>query len=246
MGRVYEGEIYPVNVEKDFKFNDLLNSEHPEIILEKVAPFMELMMEYRCALMEVETKLKVLNEEFAAKNKRNPVETIKTRIKTPLSITEKLKRKGVDVTVENMEKYLADIAGIRVICSFQDDIYRVASLLSRQDDIVLITKKDYIKHPKPNGYRSLHLILDVPIFLSNEKKHMKVEVQFRTIAMDFWASLDHKLKYKKNVKNPDVVAQELLRCADIITEMDQKMQDIRDMIEEGMIEEEKESLVQNL
>ncbi len=246
MGRVYEGEIYPVNVEKDFKFNDLLNSEHPEIILEKVAPFMELMMEYRCALMEVETKLKVLNEEFAAKNKRNPVETIKTRIKTPLSITEKLKRKGVDVTVENMEKYLADIAGIRVICSFQDDIYRVASLLSRQDDIVLITKKDYIKHPKPNGYRSLHLILDVPIFLSNEKKHMKVEVQFRTIAMDFWASLDHKLKYKKNVKNPDVVAQELLRCADIITEMDQKMQDIRDMIEEGMSEEEKESLVQNL
>ena len=246
MGRVYEGEIYPVNVEKDFKFNDLLNSEHPEIILEKVAPFMELMMEYRCALMEVETKLKVLNEEFAAKNKRNPVETIKTRIKTPLSITEKLKRKGVDVTVENMEKYLADIAGIRVICSFQDDIYPVASMLSRQDYIVKKKKKDYIKHPKSNGYRSLHLILDVPIFLSNEKKHMKVEVQFRTIAMDFWASLDHKLKYKKNVKNPDVVAQELLRCADIITEMDQKMQDIRDMIEEGMIEEEKESLVQNL
>ncbi len=229
-----------MNVEKDFRFNDLLNSEHPEIILEKVAPFTELMMEYRCALMEVETKLKVLNEEFAAKNKRNPVETIKTRIKTPLSITEKLKRKGVDVTVENMEKYLTDIAGIRVICSFQDDIYRVAKLLSKQDDITLITEKDYIKNPKPNGYRSLHLILDIPIFLSNEKKHMKVEVQFRTIAMDFWASLDHKLKYKKNVKNPDVVAQELLRCADIITEMDHRMQEIR-----HMIEEEKEGIVES-
>ena len=171
--------------ELGFQFKDIMQMEHPELILKKARPFMDLMMEYQCALMEVETKLNVLNEEFAAKYQRNPFESIKSRIKEPLSIINKMKRKGFELSVESMEKNLFDIAGIRVICSFCDDIYAIASMLTGQDDIILVDVKDYIKNPKPNGYRSLHLILDIPIFLSSGKKHMKVEVQFRTIAMDF-------------------------------------------------------------
>ena len=150
--------------ELDFQFKDILQMEHPELILKKARPFMDLMMEYQCALMEVETKLNVLNEEFAAKYQRNPFESIKSRIKEPLSIINKMKRKGFELSVESMEKNLFDIAGIRVICSFCDDIYAIASMLTGQDDIILVDVKDYIKNPKPNGYRSLHLILDIPIF----------------------------------------------------------------------------------
>ncbi len=209
--------------------------DHPAMFLEEMESFMQLMMKYRCALMEVETKLHVLNEEFAMQHNRNPFEAIKSRVKTPASIIEKLKRKGYDVTIESIEKNLFDIAGVRVICSFQDDIYSIAKMLTSQDDIILLQEKDYIKHPKPNGYRSLHLILDIPIFLAKEKKHMKVEVQFRTIAMDFWASLEHKLKYKKNIENPESVMLELKECADVICATDQKMQRIRDTIEKSMI-----------
>ena len=197
--------------ELDFQFKDILQMEHPELILKKARPFMDLMMEYQCALMEVETKLNVLNEEFAAKYQRNPFESIKS--------------------VESMEKNLFDIAGIRVICSFCDDIYAIASMLTGQDDIILVDVKDYIKNPKPNGYRSLHLILDIPIFLSSGKKHMKVEVQFRTIAMDFWASLEHKVKYKKDVEHSEEIVAELKECADVIFAMDCRMQEIRNKIE---------------
>ena len=207
--------------ELDFQFKDIMQMEHPELILKKARPFMDLMMEYQCALMEVETKLNVLNEEFAAKYQRNPFESIKSRIKEPLSIINKMKRKGFELSVESMEKNLFDIAGIRVICSFCDDIYAIASMLTGQDDIILVDVKDYIKNPKPNGYRSLHLILDIPIFLSSGKKHMKVEVQFRTIAMDFWASLEH---------SEEIVA-ELKECADVISAMDCRMQEIRNKIE---------------
>ncbi|MBS7341245.1 MAG: GTP pyrophosphokinase family protein [Lachnospiraceae bacterium] len=191
------------------------------------------MMQYRCAIMEVETKLKVLDAEFSQEYNRNPFESIKSRLKSPVSISDKLRRKGYAVTVENIEKYLKDVAGVRVICSFPDDIYRLAALLEKQDDIILLEKKDYIKNPKPNGYRSLHLILDIPIFLSNEKKHMKVEVQFRTIAMDFWASLEHKLKYKKNVENSEIIVEQLKKCADSIEKLDYQMQEIRDGIDRG-------------
>ena len=156
--------------ELDFQFKDIMQMEHPELILKKARPFMDLMMEYQCALMEVETKLNVLNEEFAAKYQRNPFESIKSRIKEPLSIINKMKRKGFELSVESMEKNLFDIAGIRVICSFCDDIYAIASMLTGQDDIILVDVKDYIKNPKPNGYRSLHLILDIPIFLSSGKE----------------------------------------------------------------------------
>ena len=151
--------------------------------------FGRLMMEYRSAIMEVETRLKVLNDEFSIEYNRNPFESIKSRLKSPASIYEKLERKGFPISVESIKENLNDVAGLRVICSFPDDIYRLAELFTRQDDISLIREKDYIKFPKCNGYRSLHLILSVPIFLSDKKEHVRVEVQFRTIAMDFWASL---------------------------------------------------------
>lgn len=204
----------------------------PDKFLNEMKAFQELMMNYRCALMEVKTKLNVLNEEFTLKYSRNPFESIQSRIKEPKSIIDKLKRRGLEPTIENIETNLFDIAGIRVICSFEDDIYAVAKMLTKQDDIILIRVKDYIKNPKPNGYRSLHLIVDVPIFLAEGKKHMKVEVQLRTIAMDFWASLEHKLKYKKTVDETDQVITELKNCADIISNTDKKMQNIRDMIEQ--------------
>lgn len=209
----------------------LTASGFPEGLIEQASGFMELMMQYRCALMEVETKLNVLNAEFTMKNNRNPFESIKSRIKTPKSILEKLRRKGFEISVKGIEENLADVAGIRVICSFPDDIYATAKMLTDQDDIRVIQVKDYIINPKPNGYRSLHLILEVPIFLSNEKKNMKVEVQFRTIAMDFWASLEHKLKYKKNIENEEEISKELQRCAEASSQLDLRMQALRDRIE---------------
>ena len=198
--------------------------------LKEAEPFNRLMMEYRFAIMEIETRLKVLNEEFSREYKRNPFESIKSRLKSPESIYEKLERKGYPITVENIREHLTDVAGLRVICSFPDDIYRLADLLVKQDDFILLRKKDYISNPKDNGYRSLHLILSVPIFLSNEKKYMKAEVQFRTIAMDFWASLEHKLKYKKDVENTEEIERKLRACADSIEALDYQMQDIRDKI----------------
>lgn len=197
-----------------------------------ISPFRTLMMQYECAMLEVKTKLEVLNKELALINSRNPFESIKCRIKSPTSIIEKLKRRDLDLTIENIENNLNDIAGIRVICSFPDDIYMLVDCLLKQDDITLIEQKDYIKNPKPNGYRSLHLILDIPIFLTGEKKHMRVEVQFRTIAMDFWASLEHKLKYKKDIENAAGISEELKYCADIISQLDRRMEQIRTKIEQ--------------
>ncbi len=172
-------------------------------------------------------------DEFSIEYNRNPFESIKSRLKSPASIYEKLERKGFPISVESIEENLTDVAGLRVICSFPDDIYRLADLCIRQDDISLIRKKDYIKYPKCNGYRSLHLILSVPIFLSDRKKYVKVEVQFRTIAMDFWASLEHKLKYKKDVDEADGIVLQLKACADSIEELDYQMQEIRDRIDES-------------
>lgn len=200
-------------------------------IMESAQPFMELLMHNECALHEIETKLNVLNDEFSLQYNYNPIESIKTRVKDPMSIVEKMKRKGVAPTIENIENTLNDIAGIRVICSFPEDIYAIAEMLIRQDDIKLISQKDYIANPKPNGYRSLHLIVEIPIFLSKGKKFMKVEVQFRTIAMDFWASLEHKMRYKKNIENAEEIARELKLCSEAINTIDYRMQDIRNRIE---------------
>lgn len=199
--------------------------------------YMALMSRYRCAIMEVETKLRVLNEEFSSQYDRNPFESIKSRLKSPISILEKLQRRGVRLTEDNMataiEQNLNDVAGIRVVCSFQEDIYRLADLLARQDDVKVLRIKDYIKHPKPNGYRSLHLILEVPVFLEEGKTPIKVEVQFRTIAMDFWASLDHKLRYKKNIENEEEIMEKLRQSAEAIAALDHEMQEIRNMIEKN-------------
>lgn len=197
--------------------------------------FNKLMMEYRCVIMEVETRLKVLNAMFSEQYKRNPFESIKSRLKKPESIYKKLVRKDCPVTVENIKEHIADVAGLRVICSFPDDIYRLAELLLKQDDIILLKKKDYIKKPKSNGYRSLHLILSVPVFLPDEKKYMKAEVQFRTIAMDFWGSLEHKLRYKKNINNTEEIERQLKACADSIEELDYQMQEIRDKIDKSEV-----------
>ncbi|MGN8800008.1 GTP pyrophosphokinase [Candidatus Merdisoma sp. HCP28S3_D10] len=198
--------------------------------------FQELMMMYSCAIREMRTKLEVLNDELSIHHQRNPIEFITSRVKKPLSIVEKLHRYGVPVSVESVEKNLNDVAGVRVICSFIDDIYTVADMLLRQDDITLIKKKDYIQNPKENGYRSLHLIIELPVFFSNQKKNMRVEVQIRTIAMDFWASVDHQLKYKQDiedVENADQLSQELKECADIIAQTDARMQAIKDKIFPG-------------
>ncbi len=200
--------------------------------VEELQKFRCLMMQYECAMLEVKTKLDVLNTELSVQNSRNPIESIKCRIKEPDSIMNKMKRLEVPFTVKNIEKNLNDIAGLRVICSFPDDIYTLVDYLVKQDDIRLIQKKDYIKNPKPNGYRSLHLILEVPIFLTKEKKMMRVEVQFRTIAMDFWASLEHKLKYKKDIENAEVISQDLYFCAELISQLDGRMQQIRRRLEE--------------
>ncbi len=192
-----------------------------------------LMAYYRCAMYEIETKFRVLNEQFSLRHERNPIESIKTRIKSVESIQGKLMRKNLGFTLEAMEENLNDIAGVRVICGFLDDIYMLADCLLQQDDVKLIKKKDYIKNPKPNGYRSLHLIVEIPIFLANEKKFIRVEVQLRTIAMESWANLEHRLRYKKELDEHVLLetASELSECAAISNILDQKMQKIRDIVE---------------
>lgn len=189
--------------------------------------FNKLMAYYRCALMEIETKFNVLNEEYSLQYDRNPISSIKPRLKLPDSIKEKLARNHFPQTVESIEKNLNDVAGIRVICSFPEDVYSLANALLRQDDITLITKKDYIKNPKENGYRSLHLIVAVPIFLSCEKRIMKVEIQLRTIAMDFWASLEHQLRYKKETEFTEDMMKELYECSKLSAQLDMRMDELR-------------------
>lgn len=191
-----------------------------------------MMMRYQCAMLEVQTKLQVLNNDMAVRYQRNPIEAIKTRIKDPISIVEKMKRRGLNITVGNMVRNLNDVAGIRVICSFIDDIYEVARMLARQDDIKVLTVKDYIKNPKENGYRSYHMIVEIPVFFSDKTMNMRVEVQIRTIAMDFWASLEHDLKYKKNDIWREDISSELLSCAEVINDTDNRMMAIRDRIYE--------------
>ena len=205
--------------------------EIPESFLNEARQFRELNMRYTCAIREVKTKLEVLNDDLAIRNQRNPIQMIKSRVKKPESIIEKLHRRGFPISVKSVRENLYDVAGIRVICSFVEDIYYLADMLAAQDDLNVLQVKDYIINPKPNGYRSLHLILEIPIFLSNEKKNMKVEVQFRTIAMDFWASLEHKLKYKKNIENAEEISKELQRCAEASSQLDLRMQALRDRIE---------------
>ncbi len=202
-----------------------------ESSLDKMQQFQELMMRYNAAIREVRTKFEVLNDEFSFRNSRNPIESITSRIKKPVSIAEKLRRMGCPLTLESVSENLNDIAGIRVICSFIDDIYMVAELLARQDDITVVRVKDYIQKPKPNGYRSYHMIVEVPVFFSDGKRPMRVEIQLRTVAMDFWASLEHQMKYKQDSADRPEIAAELKSCAETIAATDARMLGIRRRIE---------------
>lgn len=202
-----------------------------EDTVEQYQAFSKLMAYYRCAMMEIETKFNVLNVEYSLQYDRNPISNIKCRLKTPVSIREKLTRRGLDVTVENIEAHLNDVAGVRVVCAFPQDVQTIARALLGQDDVELIERKDYILNPKENGYRSLHLIVAVPIYLAHEKRKMRVEIQLRTKAMDFWASLEHQLRYKKDVNFTDEMAKELKFCADLSAELDRRMDTLREQIQ---------------
>ena len=212
-----------------FLFEDIKTSERPEIILANVPEFKELMMQYECAIMEVNTKLHVLNNEFSHLHQRNPIESIKTRIKTPASILEKLNRRNLPICTDSLENGLTDIAGVRVICPFPDDIYNVAELLTNQDDVITVARKDYIKNPKKNGYKSLHLIVKVPIYSAESEQKELVEIQLRTIAMDYWSVLEYELYYKKR-DNAEIEA-ELKKYAEEIANLDHRMLELRNKIE---------------
>ncbi|WP_396127973.1 GTP pyrophosphokinase family protein [Clostridium sp.] len=217
---------------KDNLFNDgdEMNIS-PDVVEERIEEMNETLLIYRSAIKEVKTKLDILDDELKIKRKRNPIEYMKSRVKTPSSIMDKLRRKGLEMSIESAKKNLNDIAGIRVICSFVGDIYDIAKMLIRQDDITLIEEKDYISNPKPNGYRSLHLVVEVPIFFSDCAELVRVEVQIRTIAMDFWASLEHKLYYKTSGESPVHITQDLKECAELIASTDMRMQDIQREVE---------------
>ena len=206
--------------------------EIPEGFLNEAVRFREMMMMYTCAIREVKTKLEVLNDDLATKNQRNPIQMIKSRVKKPASIIEKLKRRGYPLTIQSIVENLDDVAGVRVICSFLDDIYTVAEMLARQDDVKVLMVKDYIRCPKVNGYRSYHMIIEIPVYFSDRKQNIRVEVQIRTIAMDFWASLDHQMKYKKNLDDSGEISEELRECAEPLAQTDMRMLNIRKKIEE--------------
>lgn len=210
-----------------------LDTPDPKKFISNAAKFNDLMMMYRCVIREIQTKLEVLDDEFSVEYKRNPISSIKTRIKKPESIYRKLQKSGYDFTAENISKYLNDVAGIRVICAFVDDIYTVAELLASQDDISVLKVKDYIKNPKPNGYRSYHMIVEVPVFFTKGKTPMRAEIQIRTIGMDFWATLEHQIRYKKGIEEMEGyedISQELLSCAQTVINMDNEMLRIKNMI----------------
>lgn len=196
----------------------------PEELAGSFRAFLAIENLYVSATREISTKLENLNDEFKTNMDRNPIHEIKTRVKTPRSIMNKLLRKGHEISVESARTNLDDIAGVRVICSYIDDTRMIADLLTSQDDITLLRKSDYISNPKPNGYRSLHLVVTVPVFLLKSTEHVKVEVQIRTIAMDFWASLEHDLAYKLPKEKAGKLIDELKECADVINQTDERMQ----------------------
>ena len=214
----------------------LAASEFAKRMLETAVDYKELRMMYACAIKEVQTKFEVLETEFKVRYQRNPISSIQTRLKSSSSIIEKMIRKGVPFSMENLEQQIQDLAGIRVICSYVDDIYALANALTSQDDITLLEEKDYIRNPKPNGYRSLHLIVSVPVFFSQQKRQIKVEVQIRTIAMDFWASLEHQMKYKREIPDQQHIVAQLKNCAEDIARVDREMMDIRRRLEESVDE----------
>lgn len=241
-------ENIPINIKEEIKGNLRLQIlEETKKAMWSMVEYKELQMMYSCALKEIQTKFEILNIEFKIKHKRNPISNITTRLKRNDSVIKKLIKYNKPISIESIEKNLHDFAGIRIVCTYIDDIYMLADALIKQDDIVLIETKDYIKNPKSNGYRSLHLIVEVPIFLSDKKKNVKVEVQIRTIAMDFWASLEHQMKYKKEIKENEKIMEELRQCAMVINKTDEKMLSLRKSIESAEdIEDEIEILMDKM
>ncbi|MBR5774094.1 MAG: GTP pyrophosphokinase family protein [Clostridia bacterium] len=212
-----------------------------------VVNYREFMMMYTCALKEIQTKFDILNMEFKIRSQRNPISSITTRLKQTSSISRKLEKLEKEFTIKNIEENINDVAGIRVICAYVDDVYLVAQALLKQDDIVLIAKKDYIETPKPNGYRSLHLIVEVPVFFAESKRNVRVEVQLRTVAMDYWASLEHQLRYKNDVPDQERIVNDLTECAAVIHSIERRMLEIRNEIEDSRDElTEDEILFQKL
>lgn len=214
--------------EEENKFPEIIEKtlSNPDDVYKIAIQFQQIMMIYESATKQLETKLDILNKENKVTGRRNPIETVKTRIKSPQSIVGKLEKKHLPFNFESMTKNLNDIAGIRVICPYISDIYKVRDILLKQPDISLIEEKDYIKDPKESGYRSLHLVVEVPVYLSETTHNVKVEIQLRTIAMDFWASLEHELRYKNTAKVPDSIRRELFRVAETIAMTDREMEEI--------------------
>lgn len=209
---------------------------------EDVESWETLMFLYNSALKEVVTKLEILNDEFKHVHKYNPIEYIKSRIKTPESIVKKLKRHNLDVNVDNMIHHINDIAGVRIICSFTSDIYKIAEMIGKQNDLTVISVKDYIRSPKPSGYQSFHMLVSVPIFIGEKVVETKVEIQIRTIGMDFWASLEHKIYYKFEGNAPSHISRELRDCANIVSMMDAKMLQLNEEIIKAKREQEKKDI----
>lgn len=212
--------------------------EITEEVTEGIDSWETMMFLYNSALKEVGTKLEILNDEFVHIHNYNPIEYIKSRIKTPESIVKKLKKGGYESTIENMVTYVKDIAGIRIVCSFTSDIYKLAEMIGRQNDLTVISVKDYMKHPKESGYKSYHMIVSVPIFLSNRVVDTKVEIQIRTIAMDFWASLEHKIYYKFEGNAPEYISCDLRECAEIVSNLDAKMLSLNQAVLEAKEKQE--------
>ena len=216
-----------VPLQADGNIDQMLQQLHADF-----DPVYNMLMNYQCAIMQVETKFNILNNRLSMQDEQNPIESIKSRVKSLDSIIRKLEKLGLPITIEAAEENLRDIAGVRVVCSFVDDIYRIEENFLAQEDITLVTRKNYISNPKPGGYRSLHLVVKTPIYTEIGKKDMFVEIQMRTIAMDFWASLEHKLRYKKNLdpRLAEELAEELKSCAEESAKLDEKMLRIRERI----------------
>ena len=221
--------------------NRLMSDEFLDFVQENTKPLDTMMAYYKCAIMEVETKFKVLNEQFSLEYDRNPIESIKTRVKSLDGIVRKVRRKNIPLTLSAIEQNINDIAGIRVVCSFPEDIYLLADCLLQQDDIRLIEQKDYIKHPKESGYKSYHMLVTVPIFLSDRVVDTKVEIQIRTMAMDFWASLEHKIYYKFEGNAPQYISRDLRECSEIVSMLDAKMLQLNEAIIEARAAQEEDT-----
>lgn len=220
------------------KMMETVDAETLEWAQKASTEFAKRMSYYKCAMLEVETRFNVLNEEYILEHGRAPVNSIKSRLKTLPSLREKLERKNIPFDVDTMEEQLNDIAGVRVICSFPEDVYTMANAFLAMDDIEVLQEKDYIKNPKPNGYRSLHLIVAIPVYLAEGKRMTKVEIQLRTIAMDFWASLEHQLRYKQDNEFTEEMATELYACAQLSAALDLRMDKLRKSVQEHNSREE--------